>query len=319
MKLEGKTVVVTGAGGFIGGHLVESLHAMGCRVRVLTSYSSSRSDGGLGYLKTDVRQDLEVFRGDIRDRGSVARVMERGDVVFHLAGLGEVPYSFEAPESYVATNVLGTMNVLEESRRNQFEKVVLTSTAAVYGRPEYLPVDEKHPVKAGSPYGSSKICGEVLGESYFRSFEIPVCSVRPFNTYGPRQSTRAIIPSMIEQLLGDGNEIMVGDLTPTRDMVFVGDTVKAFIKVAESESAAGHVINIATGREVAMQTVVEELIKLIKPGVSIVVDQARVRNSQSGEDRIFGCPRKLSEIAGWAPDTGLVEGLTETVEWFQRL
>lgn len=318
MNLSNQTVIVTGAGGFIGGHLVEALHAMGCDVKALVSYNSAGNFGGIDSIFPAVRKDIEVFRGDIRDRGTVARAMADAKVVLHLAGLAEVPYSFEAPESYVATNILGTLNILEEARRMNYERVVVTSTAAVYGRPEYLPVDEKHPCRANSPYSATKISAERLAESYFRSYDLQVSTVRPFNTYGPRQSTRAIIPSMISQLLTGADELKVGDLDPTRDMVFVRDTVRAFIEVAQAGDAAGHEINIATGREVAIRDIVENLVALINPSAQIVVDPSRVRNATGGEDRIFGCNSKLKNLTGWAPQTGLEEGLQETIKWFKQ-
>lgn len=319
MRLSDKTVVVTGAGGFIGGHLVEKLHQMGCRIRVLISYRSSRGPDYLGSLSGGARRNFEIVKGDIRDRGSVARVMEEGSVVFHLAGLGEVSHSFEAPESYVATNVTGTMNILEEARRNNFERVILTSTAAVYGRPTYLPLDEAHPLKASSPYGSSKICAEVLGEGYYRSYGTDVTTVRPFNTYGPGQITQAIIPSVIKQLLGDGSELEVGDLSPSRDMVYVADMVTGFIKLAESDRASGEIVNIASGLEVSMRQIVEALVKLMKPSVSLNCDPSPVQSTSDNQDRVCGSNQRLRELTGWVPETGLDEGLKRTVDWFQAL
>lgn len=317
MKLKDQTVMVTGAGGFIGCHLVESLLREGAEVKAMISYGSSGKIGGLDELDESLRDGMELFRGDIRDRGRVASAMKEASVVIHLAGLGTVPYSFEAPESYVSTNIGGTLNILEEARRLELAKVVTTSTAAVYGKPQYLPVDEMHPCRASSPYGASKIGAERLAESYYRGFGMPVATVRPFNTYGPRQSTRAVIPSMISQLLEMRDEILVGDLSPTRDMVFVGDTVTALKKVAESETACGHEINIATGLEAKVETIVKELVRAINPSARIVVDPSRVRLKEGEEDRIYGSCGKLRELTGWAPETSLEAGLAATIAWFE--
>lgn len=316
MELKDKRVLVTGADGFIGSHLVEALCGMGCHVKALVLYTPSGSWGCLDLLPGPVRDGIEVFRGDVRDRGTVAKAMDGAQVVFHLAAMAGVPYSLDAPQSYVDTNVSGTLNILEEARRTGCERVVVTSTAEVYGVPRYIPLDEEHPCQARSPYGATKIAAERLAESYHRSFDLPVSIVRPFNTYGPRQSTRAIIPAIVTQLLAGQDEIKVGDLTPTRDMVFVADTVRGFVEIARSGKAIGHEINIATGREVAIGEIIRTLVDLVRPAARIVVDPERVRLAEGQEERIYGSHRKLLELTGWAPGIALEEGLARTVRWF---
>lgn len=319
MNLKGQRVLVTGAGGFIGGHLVEYLLAMGTEVAALVSYNSSGKAGSLELLDRELRDGIHIVRGDIRDRSIVAKAMEGCSVVIHLAGLAAVPYSFDSPESYVAVNIGGTLNVLEEARRYECKRVITTSTAAVYGFPQYLPIDEHHPCRANSPYGATKIGAERLAESYYRGFDMAVSTVRPFNTYGPRQSERAIIPSMITQLLSGTDEIMVGDLSPTRDMVFVKDTVKALVEVAQSTRAAGYEINIATGKETAIRDIVETLVAQIRPEARIVVDPSRCRLKEGQEDRIYGCNAKLKELTGWCPEISLEKGLAETIASYREI
>ncbi|MEJ6642520.1 MAG: SDR family NAD(P)-dependent oxidoreductase [Akkermansiaceae bacterium] len=313
MNLSKHKVLVTGAGGFIGGHLVQTLLKMGSEVTALVSYNSAGSSGTLDEIGSSVIDHVRIVRGDIRDRSTVARAMEGCSVVIHLAGLAAVPYSFDSPESYVAVNIGGTLNILEEARRNSCERVLTTSTAAVYGSPQYLPLDEAHPCSANSPYGATKIGAERLSESYYRGFDLPVTTVRPFNTYGPRQSERAVIPSMIAQLLSGADEIKVGDLGPTRDMVYVGDTARAMIEIAQSLNAAGHEINIATGRETSIRDIVETLVNQINPEARIVIDPKRCRLKEGQEDRIYGSNSKLRELTGWSPETSLEEGLKQTI------
>lgn len=315
MDLTNKTVLVTGAGGFIGGHLVEALVAKGCRVNALVSYNSASSQGTLDQLPAEVMANVSLFRGDLRDRGTVVRAMTGADAVFHLAALAGVLHSFDSPESYVGTNISGTLNILEEAKRLSLERVLITSSSAVYGRPKYLPVDELHPVEAATPYAATKIAADRIAESYYRSFELPVTIVRPFNTYGPRQSTRAIIPSIIEQLFTGHDIIKAGNISPTRDMVFVDDTVHGFLEIAQSQVAIGEEINLASGVETSIGSIIETLISIINPSACIEIDPLRQRKS-NGSDRLYGCSKKLSELCGWKPETSLENGLQRTVEWF---
>ena len=246
MNLNSKNVLITGSDGFIGSHLTEELIDKGCNVRAFVYYNSFSSWGWLDNLDKEKLSQIEVVTGDIRDRGSVAKAMEGIDVVFHLAALIGIPYSYDSPESYVGTNITGTLNVLEEAKRLNTERVIATSTSEVYGTARYVPIDEKHPFQGQSPYSATKIGADRMAESYFRSFETPVTIARPFNTYGPRQSARAIIPTIISQLCNGSDEISLGSLTPTRDLVYVKDTAKGFISIAESDNTIGEEINIAT-------------------------------------------------------------------------
>lgn len=319
VPLAGKRVLVTGADGFIGGHMVEALLRRGCRPRAFVAYNSANSWGSLELLDQAVLAQIEVMSGDIRDRGSVARAMDGVDVAIHLAALAGVPYSFESPESYVATNVTGTLNVLEEARRRGTERVLTTSTSEVYGTPQRLPMDESHPWQSRSPYAATKIAADRIAESYYRSFGLPVTIVRPFNTFGPRQSARAVIPAIITQLLAGQDEIKLGTVKPTRDMVYVKDTVEGYLRIAESPRAIGEEINIATGREVSVGHMVETLIGLIRPQARVALDPSRLRPGQNEEeDRVLGDNSKLARLTGWTPEYTFERALEETAEWFAR-
>jgi NAD dependent epimerase/dehydratase len=318
MNLQGKQIFVTGAGGFIGSHLVERLRAMDCTVKAFLSYNSSGSRGALEDLSPKAMDGVTVIHGDIRDRGMIGRSMEDSEVVFHLAALASVPYSLSSPETYVSININGTLNLLEEARRRNIGRVVLVSTSEVYGVPRYLPVDENHPQTARSPYAATKIAAEHLAESYYRSFDFPVTIARPFNTYGPRQSTRAVIPSLITQLLEGRDEIHMGNPHPTRDMNFVADTVEALIRIAESDSTFGQALNIATSVETSIGSIAEQLIRMIRPTARLVVDPARLRAAENNQERICGSSDKLRALAGWHPQHTFEEGLARTVGWFSN-
>lgn len=316
MNIDGKTVLVTGADGFIGSHLVEGLVAAGAKVRALAYYNSFNSWGWLDSLSADTLSQIEVITGDIRDRGTVAKLMPEIEVVFHLAALIGIPYSYQSPESYIGTNITGTLNVLEEAKIHKPSRVLVTSTSEVYGTAQYVPIDEKHPFQGQSPYSAAKIGADRLAESYFRSFETPVTIVRPFNTFGPRQSARAVIPTIISQLLAGKDEIKLGSLSPTRDLVFVKDTVGGFISIAESEEAIGEEINIATQSEVSIGDLAQLLIDKIRPSAGIVSDEERIRPEKSEVERLFGSKEKISRLTNWKQKFSLEEGLEETTAWF---
>jgi NAD dependent epimerase/dehydratase len=317
MNLAQQNVLVTGADGFIGSHLVEELIENGCRVRAFVYYNSFNSWGWLDSLPKQTLSSIEIVAGDIRDRGSVARAMENIDTVFHLAALIGIPYSYYSPESYVGTNITGTLNVLEEARRLGTRRVLVTSTSEVYGTAQYVPIDEKHPYQGQSPYSATKIGADRMAESYFRSFDLPVTIVRPFNTYGPRQSARAVIPTIIGQLLNGASEISLGSLTPTRDLVFVKDTVRGFLAIAESDDAIGQEINIATQSEISVGDLAQSLIQQINPAATITSSEERTRPKNSEVERLFGSNAKIRQLTGWSPQFDLTSGLAQTIDWFR--
>ncbi len=318
MDLSNKKVLVTGADGFIGSHLVEELLAAGCDVRAFVYYNSFNSWGWLDTLGKDTLSRIEVISGDIRDRGSVARAMEGVQVVFHLAALIGIPYSYYSPESYVGTNITGTLNVLEEGKRLGTERILVTSTSEVYGTARYVPIDENHPYQGQSPYSATKIGADRMAEAYYRSFELPVTIVRPFNTYGPRQSARAVIPTIIGQLLNGADEISLGSLSPTRDLVYVKDTARGFRTIAECDAAIGQEINIATQSEISVGDLAQSLIARINPTAVIRSSDERIRPKNSEVERLFGSNVKLKELTGWAPGHTLESGLDETIAWFRE-
>ncbi|MCX5782690.1 MAG: SDR family NAD(P)-dependent oxidoreductase, partial [Elusimicrobia bacterium] len=252
MSLKGKKVIVTGSDGFIGSHLVEELLLEGCKVKAFVFYNSFNSWGWLDTLPKEKLEKIEIFAGDVRDPNGVKEALKGMEVVFHLAALIGIPFSYHSPDSYIDTNIKGTLNILQASRQHECERILVTSTSEVYGTAKYVPIDEKHPFQGQSPYSASKIGADRIAESFYRSFELPVTIVRPFNTYGPRQSARAVIPTIITQLLSGKKEIRLGSLQPTRDMVFVKDTVRGFIEIAKSDKTIGEEINIATQNEISV-------------------------------------------------------------------
>ena len=316
MELIDKHILVTGADGFIGSHLVEALFAAGCRVRALAQYNSFNSWGWLDSLPRQCLDNIEVISGDIRDRGSVNRVMQDVDVVFHLAALIGIPYSYYSPESYVATNITGTLNILEEARRLGTSRVLVTSTSEVYGTAKYVPMDENHPYQGQSPYSATKIAADRMTESYYRSFDLPATIVRPFNTFGPRQSARAVIPTIISQLCNGNDEIKLGSLAPTRDMVYVKDTVRGFMEIAKCDATIGEEINIATQQEVSVGEIATALIGMIRPTARVVEDVIRLRPGKSEVERLMGSNEKIKILTGWKPDYSFEDGLLATVAWF---
>jgi dTDP-glucose 4,6-dehydratase len=313
-----KKVLVTGSDGFIGSHLAETLIAEGYDVRAFVYYNSFNSWGWLDSLPEEIKKDLDVFEGDVRDPNGVRTAMEGCDTVFHLAALIGIPFSYHSPDSYVDTNIKGTLNVLQAARQLGTGRVLVTSTSEVYGTAQFVPITEEHPFQGQSPYSATKIGADRIAESFYRSFELPVSIVRPFNTYGPRQSARAVIPTIITQLQSGFEEIEVGDLEPTRDFVYVKDTVNGFLKIAESSDTIGEEINIATNSEISIGDLAGTLIKMINPEARLIQDDQRIRPEKSEVRRLFGSDEKLKKLTGWEQKYSLEEGLAETVDWFKN-
>jgi NAD dependent epimerase/dehydratase len=317
MDLRDKKILVTGADGFIGSHLVERLQAEGARVRAFTYYNSFNSWGWLDTLSREQLGQIEVVCGDVRDAGCVEAAVGGCEVVLHLAALIAIPFSYVAPESYVDTNIKGTLNVLQAARKAEIARLVVTSTSEVYGTAQYVPIDEKHPFQGQSPYSATKIGADRLAEAFYRSFATPVIIARPFNTYGPRQSARAVIPTIITQLLSGSAEIRLGNLHPTRDLVFVKDTVEALLALTACDAAVGQEVNIAIGQEISVRDLARQLIQQINPRARLVEDQERIRPKDSEVERLLGCPKRLQALTGWRPRYSLAEGLAETVAWLR--
>lgn len=318
MQLKSKKVLVTGADGFIGSHLVEALLELGADVCAFVYYNSFNSWGWLDTLSQAQLDKITIFSGDIRDPHGVAKAMEGCDVVFHLAALIAIPFSYHSPDAYVDTNIKGTLNILQAARQHNTERVLITSTSEVYGTAQYTPIDEKHPFQGQSPYSATKIAADRLAESFFRSFQTPIVIVRPFNTYGPRQSARAIIPTVITQLLAGNTEIHLGSLKPTRDFVYVKDTVQGFIDLAEADEAIGQEVNIATGIEYSIGDITDYLISVINPSAAIIIDEQRLRPNASEVFQLLGSNKKLLALASWKPNYDFYTGLDETIQWFRN-
>ena len=310
-------VLVTGSEGFIGSHLTEMLLDMGYDVRAFVLYNSFGQWGWLDTLPKDKREALDVVMGDVRDPVFVRKAMEGVDCVFHLAALIAIPYSYYAPDAYVDTNIKGPLNILNAARDLQLQRVMVTSTSEVYGTAQYVPIDEKHPYQGQSPYSATKIGADRLAESYFRSFGLPVTIVRPFNTYGPRQSSRAVIPTVISQLLAGHDEIHLGSLTPTRDFVFCKDTARGFIELSRCGAAIGREVNIATGQEISVGALAQKLIDLIRPEAKIVCEEQRLRPAASEVERLLGSNQLLYELTGFRPQTSIDTGLKITTDWIR--
>ena len=316
MSLTGKHILVTGADGFIGSHLVEALLDEGCKVKAFVYYNSFNSWGWLDTLPKEKLDRLEVFAGDIRDSNGIRTAMKGADIIFHLAALIAIPFSYHSPDSYIDTNIKGTLNVIQAAKDFKLEKVLITSTSEVYGTAQYVPIDEKHIRQPQSPYSASKIGADSIAESFYRSFGTPVTIVRPFNTYGPRQSARAIIPTIIIQLLNGKTEINLGALHPTRDLLFVKDTVEGFIAIAKSDKVLGEEINIATGQEISITRLAEKIISKLNPSAKIISEEKRIRPEKSEVERLLGSNEKITRLTNWNPKYNLDEGLMETIQWF---
>ncbi|HEY0740065.1 MAG TPA: NAD-dependent 4,6-dehydratase LegB [Chryseosolibacter sp.] len=318
MELSGKKVLVTGADGFIGSHLVEALINQNADVTAFCYYNSFNSWGWIDSFPEDLKAKLKIITGDIRDAGSVRTAMQDAEVVFHLAALIAIPYSYYSPESYVDTNVKGTLNILQAARDYKVGRILVTSTSEVYGTARFVPITEEHPKQGQSPYSATKIGADYIAESFFRSFNLPLTIVRPFNTYGPRQSARAVIPTIISQLLNNHREIKLGATHPTRDLLFVKDTAEGFIAIAKSENTIGEEVNIATCSEISIGELAQKLIQRINPAAKIIEDEARLRPEKSEVERLFGSNEKIKRLTGWTPSHSLDSGLDKTIEWFKN-
>ncbi|MGZ3820560.1 MAG: NAD-dependent 4,6-dehydratase LegB [Mucilaginibacter sp.] len=316
MTLKNKKVLVTGADGFIGSHLVERLLEEECLVKAFCYYNSFNSWGWLDSLSKETLSKIEIFTGDIRDPNGVRTAMKEVDIVFHLAALIAIPFSYHSPDSYIDTNVKGTLNIVQATKDFGTPSVLVTSTSEVYGTAQYIPIDEKHPRQPQSPYSASKIGADCIAESFYRSFDLPLTIVRPFNTFGPRQSARAVIPTIITQLLSGKKEIKLGDTTPSRDLVYVKDTVDGFVEIAISDKLIGQDCNIATQSEISVGDLATELISQINPKATIVTDRQRVRPEKSEVFRLYGSNLKIKELTNWKQKYDLKTGLAETIEWF---
>jgi NAD dependent epimerase/dehydratase len=310
-----RQVLVTGAGGFIGSHLAEALCEAGARVRAMVHYNALGQAGWLD--ESPVLPQMEVYTGDICDRDSVRAAVQGIDTVFHLAALIAIPYSYRAPESYIRTNIQGTMNILQEARECGVRRVVHTSTSEVYGTARYAPIDEAHPLQGQSPYSASKIGADKMAEAFHFSFGVPVVTVRPFNAFGPRQSARAVIPTIITQCLR-GEEVRLGSLAPTRDLNFVTNTIEGFMLAGLSEKALGRTINLGSGREISIGDLAELIGKLSGHPVRITSDDQRIRPEKSEVGRLLACNALANEILGWQPHVSLEDGLRETIAWFRE-
>lgn len=318
MNLKGKKVLVTGADGFIGSHLVEQLLEEEAIVRAFVYYNSFNSWGWIDTFSKDTLEKIEIFSGDIRDPNGIRLAMKDCEVVFHLAALIAIPFSYHSPDSYIDTNVKGTLNVIQAAKDLRVSRILVTSTSEVYGTACYVPIDESHPRQPQSPYSASKIGADCIAESFYRSFNLPITIVRPFNTFGPRQSARAVIPTVITQLLNGKTEIELGDLRPTRDLLYVKDTTNGFVEIAKSDLLIGEDCNIATQSEISVEELAIKLIDQINPKAKIIVDNQRIRPEKSEVFRLYGANKKIIEKTNWKPRFSLDKGLAETINWFRN-
>ncbi len=318
MNFKNKKVLVTGACGFIGSHLVENLLAEGYKVKAFVWYNSFNSYGWIDTFPKEKIKKLDIFLGDIRDAGNVRDAVKGMDIIFHLAALIGIPFSYYSPESYVETNIKGTLNILQAAKEFKVEKIIHTSTSEVYGTATYVPIDEKHPLQSQSPYSASKIGADAIAESFYRSFSLPVCIVRPFNTYGPRQSARAVIPAIIIQIACGCKKIKLGDVSPTRDFNYVKDICQGFIKIAESDSVIGEIVNIGSNYEISIDDVLILIKKIMKSNVKFVTEKQRIRPEKSEVRRLWCDNSKIKMLTGFKPEYEIARGFKETIEWFKN-
>jgi len=312
-----KKVLITGSGGFIGSHLTERLLELGAEVRAFVRYTSRADEGFIKYFSDGLRNDIDIVYGDIRELETVVKAMEGVDVIFNLAALVGIPYSYMHPQEVIEVNTTGTLNVLMAARDAGIEKLVQTSTSEVYGTARYVPINEEHPKQPQSPYSASKIAADAIALSFYHSFDLPVAVARPFNTYGPRQSDRAVIPSIISQALVK-DKLTLGSTTPTRDFTFVTDTAEGFIKVAESQESVGVEINIGSGREISIEDLVRKIVSLVGRDVTIEHDEERVRPAKSEVERLCADNTRAGKVLGWSPKVSLTDGLKETISFIRN-
>jgi len=316
MDLLYKNILITGADGFIGSHLTEMLIKKGCKVKALSQYNSFNSWGWLEDIPQN--KNLEIISGDVRDPHFCKEITKNIDIVFHLAALIAIPYSYVAPDSYINTNIKGTLNICQAAKENNVSRVIHTSTSEVYGTAQYVPIDEKHPKQAQSPYSASKIGADAMAISFYNAFELPVTIARPFNTYGPRQSARAIIPTIISQIAAGKKQIKLGDLSPTRDFNFVKDTCRGFLALAENDKTIGKEINIASNFEISMKDTLELIKKIMKSDVEFITDEQRMRPKNSEVFRLWGDNTLIKSLTDFSPKYSIEKGLEETINWFTK-
>jgi NAD dependent epimerase/dehydratase len=320
MLLRGAKILITGADGFIGSHLAEAMVRYGCQVRAFVFYNSFNSWGWLDYSEKEIKENLDIFAGDIRDPHGVKQALRGCEVVFHLAALISIPYSYHSPDAYLDTNVRGTLNVIQAARELNISKVINTSTSEVYGTARFVPITEEHPLQGQSPYSASKIGADQMAMSFYHAFDTPVSIIRPFNTYGPRQSARAVIPTIITQIATGKRRIDLGALHPTRDFNYIKDTVQGFVHVAESDRSVGEVINIGSNFEISIEETAQLVAEVMGVQIEIKTDHIRLRPEKSEVDRLWCDNRKALELTGWKPHwgdrEGFKKGLSETVTWF---
>jgi len=315
MRWRSKAVLVTGAGGFIGSHLTERLVDLGAQIRAFVRYNSRNDWGLLELLPRQKLHEIEVIAGDLRDGDAIRRAAEKADVIFHLGSLIAIPYSYIHPREAIETNIMGALNVLSAARELGVERVIHTSTSEVYGTARYVPIDESHPLQGQSPYSASKIGADMIADSFYRSFDVPVAIIRPFNTFGPRQSARAVIPTIITQTLSPASQIVLGSLHPTRDYTYVDDIVDAFIKVASSQKAIGETINIGSNFEISIGDIAKKVKAITGVKKQISQDEKRIRPEKSEVERLWCDNTKAKRLLKWEPRVGFDEGLRKTIDW----
>ena len=318
MQLKGEKVLITGAEGFIGSHLTERLVELGADVTALVQYNSFNNWGWIDTFDKKIKDSINVVTGDVREYDGMKRIIKGQEVVFHLAALIAIPYSYLSPMAYVRTNIEGTTNVLEACRDYDVQKVIHTSTSETYGTALYVPIDESHPMQGQSPYSASKIGADKIAESFYKSFNTPIATIRPFNTYGPRQSARAVIPTIISQILAGITEIKLGSLTPTRDFNYIKDTSEAFIKIAESDKTVGEVINVGSNCEISIGDTVKKIINILGKEIKIISDGERIRPENSEVNRLWADSTKIKRLTDWTPQYSLDDGLKETAQWIKN-
>ena len=322
MKQRNKRILITGAEGFIGSHLTERLVKLGYNVKAFTLYNSFNSKGWLDHCDKEIKKEIEIISGDIRDPGNVRHAVKNCKIIFHLAALIGIPYSYYSPQSYVDTNIKGTQNIIDAARDFEVENVIHTSTSEVYGTAKFVPITEDHPLKGQSPYSASKIGADQIAMSYYSSYKLPITILRPFNTYGPRQSIRAVIPTIIFQILKGRNSIKLGSVYPTRDFSYIDDTVTAFIKAAKNKKANGEIINIGNNFEISINNTAKVISKLMGKKIYIEEDKKRLRPEDSEVDRLLASNKKAKKILGWKPRysglAGFKKGLLKTIKWFSQ-